>query len=205
MLPAKMLEVCRRRGIDRIAITDHNTIDGALEVQSLAPERVIVGEEIMTDRGELLGYFLHERIPPGLSPQETIQRLRDQGAVISVSHPFDTIRAGSWAEADLWQILPLVDAIETFNARTWSRSANAQAEALADEAGIPGTAGSDAHTYIELGRAVMRFPEFSGAEEMRTALRSAEVAARRSSPLVHLLSRYATWRKRAGWKPAEVQ
>ena len=118
MLPAKLLAVCQARGIDRVAITDHNTIEGALEARRLAPQRVIVGEEIMTDRGELLGYFLHERIPPGLSAQETIQRLRDQGAVISVSHPFDSVRAGSWSESDLRQILPLVDAIEVFNART---------------------------------------------------------------------------------------
>ena len=202
MLPAKMLEVCRRRGIDRIAITDHNTIDGALEAHSLAPDRVIIGEEIMTDHGELLGYYLREQIPAGLSPQETIQRLRDQGAVISVSHPFDTIRAGSWAEADLWQILPLVDAIETFNARTWSRSANAQAEALADEAGIPGTAGSDAHAYLELGRAVMRLPDFESPAEMRVSLPKAEIDASRSSRLVHLLSRYASLRKRLGWRRA---
>lgn len=196
MLPARMLEICRRRKIDRIAITDHNTIDGALEAHSLAPDRVIVGEEIMTDRGELLGYFLRETIPPGLSPQETIERLRDQGAVISVSHPFDSVRKGSWDEADLREILLSVDAIETFNARVWSRGANERAQALADEVGIPGTVGSDAHAYLELGRAYMRMVEFDGPTEMRSSLRTAEVAARRSSPLVHFLSRYASLRKR---------
>jgi predicted metal-dependent phosphoesterase TrpH len=198
MLPARMLEICRRKGLDRIAITDHNTIDGALEAQSLAPERVIVGEEIMTERGELLGYFLNETIPPGLSPQETIERLRDQGAVISVSHPFDSVRKGSWEEPDLREILPFVDAIETFNARVWSRGANERAQALADEIGIPGTVGSDAHAYLELGRAYLRMTEFEGPAEMRAALHTAEVAARRSSPLVHFLSRYASLRKRWG-------
>jgi len=198
MLPARILEVCRRRGIDRVAITDHNTIDGALEAQELSPERVIVGEEIMTDRGELLGYFLSELIPAGLSPQETIERLRDQGAVISVAHPFDSARKGSWAEAELRRILPLVDAIETFNARTWTKGANDRAKALADEVGITGTAGSDAHAYLEVGRAFMRMPEFEGPSEMQSSLRSAEIAARRSSPLVHFLSRYASLRKRLG-------
>jgi predicted metal-dependent phosphoesterase TrpH len=198
MLPARLLKTCRRRGIDRVAITDHNTIEGALEAQELAPEQVIVGEEIMTDRGELLGYFLSEQIPAGLSPQETIKRLRDQGAVISVSHPFDSVRKGSWAEDDLRQILPLVDAIETFNARTWTKGANDRARALADEVGIPGTVGSDAHAYLELGRAFMRMSDFEGAAEMRAALPSAEIAARRSSPLVHFLSRYASLRKRLG-------
>jgi predicted metal-dependent phosphoesterase TrpH len=198
MLPARLLEVCRRRKIDRVAVTDHNTIDGALEAQELAPDRVIVGEEIMTDRGELLGYFLSETIPAGLSPQETIERLRDQGAVISVSHPFDSVRKGSWAEADLRQILPLVDAIEVFNARSCSRGANDRAQALAEEVGIVGTAGSDAHAPIEVGRAYMHMPDFDGPVEMLSALRSAEIAARRSSPLVHFLSRYASLRKRFG-------
>src|SRR3989304_1560198 len=99
MLPARVLERCRRRRVDRVAITDHNPIDGALEAHSLAPDRVVIGEEIMPDHGELLGYYLREQIPAGLSPQETIDRLRGQGAVISVSHPFDSVRKGSWAEA----------------------------------------------------------------------------------------------------------
>lgn len=198
MLPGRILDVCRRRGIERLAITDHNTIEGALEARSLAPDRVIIGEEIMTDRGELLGYFLSEAIPAGLSPQETIERLRAQGAVISVSHPFDSVRKGSWQEAELRRILPSVDAIETFNARAWTRGANDRAQALADEVGIAGTVGSDAHAYLEIGRAFMRMPEFSGPAEMRSALQMAEIAARRSSPLVHFLSRYASLRKRLG-------
>jgi predicted metal-dependent phosphoesterase TrpH len=202
MLPDRLLKTCRRRGIDRIAITDHNTIEGALEAQQLDAERVIVGEEIMTDRGELLGYYVSEMIPAGLSPKETIERLRDQGAVISVSHPFDSVRKGSWAEDDLRQILPSVDAIETFNARSWTRGANDRAQALADEVGITGTAGSDAHAYLEIGRALMRMPEFEGPAEMKAALLSAEIAARRSSPLVHFLSRYASLQKRLGKRRA---
>jgi len=201
MLPAKLLEVCRARGIDRVAITDHNTIEGALEAHDLAPERVIVGEEIMTTQGEILGYFVHEQVPPGLSPQAAIERLRMQGALISVSHPYDSVRAGSWFEPDLLQILPLVDAIEVFNARTWSASANQRAQALATEAGTRGTAGSDAHAYLEVGRAVMHLPDFDGPGGMLASLLSAQVDGHRSSPLVHLLSRYASWRKRAGWKP----
>src|SRR5690349_11787320 len=84
-----MIETCRKRGIDRIAITDHNTAEGALALAKLAPDLIIPGEEIMTPQGEILAFFVRETIPPGLSPVETIQRLRDQGAVISVSHPYD--------------------------------------------------------------------------------------------------------------------
>jgi len=192
MEPRRLLEACRRRGVDRIAITDHNTITGALEAAALDPERVIVGEEIQTTRGEILAYYLQEEVPPGLAPEETIARLRHQGAVISVSHPFDGLRAGAWGEADLQEIVPLVDAVEVFNARVWSDRANREAAAFALQAGVPGTAGSDAHAYLEIGRAGLRLPRFDDADGLRMALREAEVVGRRSTYLVHLLSRSAS-------------
>ena len=90
--PEKILAACRRKGIDRIVITDHNTTCGALAAQALDPQRVIIGEEIMTTQGELLAAFIQEEIPPGLTPMQTIERLKEQGAFISVSHPFDHYR-----------------------------------------------------------------------------------------------------------------
>jgi len=87
-----------------VAITDHNQIEGALRAKSLAPELVIVGEEIETTQGELIGYFMTEWVPAGLDSMETIKRLRAQGAVISVPHPFDTVRSQHWTEADLLAI-----------------------------------------------------------------------------------------------------
>jgi predicted metal-dependent phosphoesterase TrpH len=197
--PARLLEICRSKGIDRIAITDHNTITGALEAAMLDPERVIVSEEIMTTQGELLAYFVREEVPPGLTPHEALARLRQQGTFVSVAHPFDVLRAGGWAEADLRAILPLVDALEVFNARTWGQKANRQAAALASEAGLLGTAGSDAHTYGEVGRTLVQLPPFSDAPGLRQALMRSAITARGSSPLVHLLSRYAALRKRLGW------
>src|SRR5271157_202978 len=105
MPPQKLVDTCQRKGIDRVIVTDHNAIAGARVAQALAPERVIVGEEIMTTRGEILAAFVTEEIPAGLSPQETIQRLRDQNAFISVSHPFDEFRSGGWEELDLMEII----------------------------------------------------------------------------------------------------
>jgi predicted metal-dependent phosphoesterase TrpH len=195
MLPARLLEVGSQRGIDRIAITDHNEFDGALKCAQIAPERVIVGEE----EGELLAYFLEERVPPNLSPEETITRLRDQGAVISVAHPYDSIRGGSWSESYLERILPLVDAIEVFNARTWSSGPNEKAARAAQKYNLLRTAGSDAHAYSEVGRTLLRLPDFDDAESFRIALASAEIIQKRSSPLVHFFSRYATLRKSLGW------
>jgi len=203
LTPKRLLEVCRRKGIDRVAVTDHNSIRGALEAQALDPARVIVGEEIMTAEGEILAYFVKEEIPPGITPESTIENLRSQGAFISVSHPFDGTRPGSWQEARLRRILPLLDALEVFNARTWSQAPNRRAMELASEAGLLGTAGSDAHAPVELGQTVMVMPDFADAAGMRRALANSEIRARASTPLVHLLSRYASVCKKLGWQARE--
>lgn len=203
MLPSTLLDLCGQRGIDRIAITDHNEIDGAMNCAQMDPLRVIPGEEIMTTEGELLAYYVKERVPPHMSPEETISRLRDQGAVVSVPHPYDSLRGGSWNEASLERILPLVDAIEVFNARTWSSGPNDRAASAAQRFDLLTTAGSDAHAYFEVGRTVLRMPPFADAESFRIALSSAEIIRRRSSPTVHFFSRYATFRKSLGWKSPE--
>src|SRR3990172_2332439 len=96
--PERLLDTCRRKGIDRVAITDHNTTLGGLDAQHLDPGRAIVGEEIMTQGGELLAYFVSQEVPPGLPPLEAIHRLREQGAFISVSHPCDQLRNGHLEE-----------------------------------------------------------------------------------------------------------
>lgn len=190
--------LCQRRGIDRIAITDHNTADGALAMQRLAPDLVIVGEEIMTDRGEILGYFMQESIPAGLTPDETIRRLRDQGAVISVSHPFDRLRKGAWHEEDLLKIIDKVDAIEVFNARCMFAEDNVKAQAFAQKHNLTGTVGSDAHSRIEYGRAMVRMQPFEGASDFLLSLRAAQHINRYSSWFVHLNSKTAKWSKKLG-------
>lgn len=193
--PADIVRVCRRRGIDRIAITDHNVIGGALEAQALAPELVIIGEEIMTTQGELLAYFVKEHIPPRLDPFETIRRLRAQGAAISVSHPFDRYRGGAWKEQELRGIVSLVDAIEVFNARCVHAEDNARALAFARELGLAGSVGSDAHTLRELGRARLMAPRADTAADLVAAFKAGQVATRLSSPAIHLASRGAKlWR-----------
>lgn len=194
-----ILRLCERRNIDRIAITDHNTAEGALALQRLAPERIIAGEEIMTSEGELLAYFVRESVPPGLTPEETIRRLRDQGAVISVSHPFDRLRKGAWQEADLRRIMDKVDAIEVFNARCMFAGDNAKAMAFAREHHLLGTAGSDAHTRVEYGRALTQMRPFANdPEDFLDALRTATYVERLSGYYVHLGSKAAKWAKKLG-------
>ncbi len=194
--PEDLLAACHHKGIDRIIVTDHNTILGAQAAQELDPTRVIVGEEIMTLGGELLAFFVREHVPPGLPPEETIARLREQGAFISVAHPFDDFRKGHWALPDLLLILPLVDAIETFNARCMRPQANQQAQAFAQEYHLLGTVGSDAHTTGELGKAHLLMPDFRDATSFKQALAQAQERVSLSLPWIHFTSRYAVWMKK---------
>jgi predicted metal-dependent phosphoesterase TrpH len=203
MLPQQILDACERRGIDRVAITDHNSLAGALETHALDPERVIIGEEILTTEGEILGYFMKDEIPEGLPPMEVVEQLRDQGAVISISHPFDLTRGCRWSMETLKTLSAHIDALEVFNARCWNDQPNRQAAKLAGELNLHATAGSDAHAPIEIGRAYLHMPSFIDAESFRQSLPTASVLGRRSHPSVHLLSRYAVWRKAIGWNPPQ--
>ena len=205
MLPGRLIRVARQRGLQRLAVTDHNALDGALRAAELDPELIVPGEEIMTTGGELLAYYVRELVPPRLSPEKTIEILRQQGAVVSVAHPFDALRAGHWDEEELREILPLVDAIEVFNARVAAPAQNRRAAELAAAAAKPGLAGSDAHAYLEVGRATTLLPAFHDAASLRSALATCEVRGRLSPYWVHLLSRYAKWRKLSGWRmPADA-
>ncbi len=194
--PKQLLAAARRKKLDRVVVTDHNSMQGALAAHALDPERFIVGEEIMTTKGELLGAFMNEEIPRGLSPKEAIQRLRGQGAFISVAHPFDSWRNGAWKLEDLLEITPLVDAIEIFNARCTARDDNQRAAEFARQRNIPGTAGSDAHAAFELGAARLVLPEFRNSDELRIAIQEGVVKGRMSPFWVHFASFYARWRKR---------
>ena len=190
--PADLVETCRRKGIDRVVVTDHNTIAGARAAQALDPERVIVGEEIMTTRGEILAAFVTEEIPKGLTPQETLRRLKDQGAFISVSHPFDKLRKGGWREDDLLEILPQVDAIEVYNSRCMNPRFNQEARQFAEKHNIAGTVGSDAHVTFELGRSILLLEPFQDPDDLRRIIRSGTPKVRWSSPWIHFTSRYAS-------------
>jgi predicted metal-dependent phosphoesterase TrpH len=199
--PENLIKRARLGELDKLAITDHNTIAGALAAQAIDPDFIIVGEEIKTTQGELLGYFLTREIPRGLSPQETIARLRDQGAVISVSHPFDRLRTGAWKLDDLLPIVPLVDALEGFNARCLFGEDNRLAAQFAAESFLLQTAGSDCHEGGEVARAGVEMPPFRDALTFLDALREARPFGELSPWWVHLASSYAKWkRKAARWR-----
>jgi hypothetical protein len=139
---------------------------------------------------------VREEITKGLTPQETIRPLKDQGAFISVSHPFDTMRKGGWKEPDLLEILPDVDAIEVYNSRCMNPRFNREARQFAEKHNIAGTVGSDAHVTFELGRSLMSLEPFEGPEELRKIIRTGMPNVRWSLPWVHFTSRYASLYKK---------
>lgn len=187
---ADVVATARARKLDRIAITDHNEIDGALRARDMAPDLVIVGEEVKTAEGvDLSGLFLNERIPPGTPALETAQAIRGQGGLVYVPHPFAGGK-GTGPEV-LETIAPYVDAVEIFNARLHRETLNRRAREWAEERGLPGGAGSDAHTLREIGRGVIEVPEFSDRHGFLAALRQGRVVGRSSSYLVHLASTLA--------------
>lgn len=194
--PADLIAMARRKGIDRVIVTDHNSIAGAREAYGIDPELVIVGEEIMTTKGEILAAFVKEEVPPDLTPLETINILKEQGAFISVSHPFDELRKGGWMEHDLLEILPLVDAIEVYNSRCMLPRFNRRAELFAQKYNIAGTVGSDAHAAFEVGRSLLLLDQFTGPDEMRKVIRRGIPKVKWSPPWFHLTSRYASMIKK---------
>lgn len=189
--PQRLVERCLRVGLSCIAVTDHNTIRGALEVARLAPFPVIVGEEVKTADGDLIGLFLREEVPRGLSAVQTARRIHEQGGLVSVPHPYDTVRRSVLTPEGLEAVLPDADMVEGFNARNTFASANRRAREAAARHGTPTVAVSDAHHPLELGRTYTEMPDFDGtAEGFRRALAGARLVGRPASPLVHLVSTY---------------
>jgi predicted metal-dependent phosphoesterase TrpH len=190
--PVDLIVAARCKGIDRMVVTDHNSIAGALEAQAIDPELIIIGEEVMTTKGEILAAFVQEEIPAYLTPQETIRLLKEQGAFISVSHPFDELRKGGWKENDLLEIMPFVDAIEIYNSRCMLPRFNRRAELFAREHNIAGTVGSDAHAAFEVGRSLLLLDQFTGPEGLRQVIRKGIPRVKWSPFWFHLFSRYAS-------------
>jgi predicted metal-dependent phosphoesterase TrpH len=191
----RIVERCLKLGINCIAVADHNTIAGALKLQEIAPFKVIVAEEVLTPVGEIMGLFLSEEVPKGLFPQEAISRIRSQGGLVSIPHPFG--RSLPWNTNILtsMEVLSQVDIIETFNSRTPFAHNIARAGKLAKEQGKAASAGSDAHTLGEIGRAYVEMPEFDGPDDFLNSLAQGKIFGQKSSYLAHFASTWARIRK----------
>ncbi len=191
----KIINRCLEIGINCIAIADHGTAEGALKMQNLAPFKVIVAEEILTPYGEIMGMFLKETIPSGLSVEQAISQIKAQGGLVCIPHPFDTFRGLRLDSRGLEALVDQIDAIEVFNARGPFLKPSTKAEIFAQKYDIPGTVGSDAHTIGEIGNAYIEMPEFNGRDDFLQALRTGKVVGHRTNPLIHFVT---AWEKLKG-------
>ncbi len=191
----QVIERCLKTGINCIAIADHGTAEGALKVQSLAPFPVIVAEEILTPAGEIMGMFLKETIPSRLSLEETISRIRTQGGLVCIPHPFDNLSRSALGIRMLEELAEEIDIMEVFNARSPFPGASTKALTFAHKHDIPKSAGSDAHTAGEIGNAYVEMPEFNGKDDFLQALDKGKIFGRRTNPLVHFTSAWHRLRK----------
>ncbi len=193
--------VCHARdlGLDKVVVTDHNTIRGALAAKEIDPELIIVGEEVLTTAGEFIAFFVREEVPKGLPPEEALARLRDQGAVVAISHPLDTMRGSAMGRENTLRFIDRIDALEVFNARNHQAWMNEEAERLAREHNLGRFGGSDAHSLWELGRVVTLLPPFHDADSLRASLREATYVGMTSPVWVHGTSTLSKLVKRM-WK-----
>jgi predicted metal-dependent phosphoesterase TrpH len=177
LTPAALMAAARRAELDCVAITDHNTIDGALEARCAGTLRVIVGEEVSSADGHLIGLFLERPIPPGLSGEETIAEIHAQGGVVLAPHPFVTLCQNS-LQADIWHLAGQLDAVEIFNAQNPLPADDARAAEFARQTGLPAYVGMDAHLRW-LPEAYQIMPDFTDSQSFVRSLREAELLASR--------------------------
>jgi predicted metal-dependent phosphoesterase TrpH len=198
----RFIRVALERGLTHVAVTNHNNVEGAIavrdKVRELGLEReltVILGEEVSTADGEVVGLFLQRTIPRGLTADETADAIHAQGGLVSIPHPYDPFRASHIREEPLLALLEAgkVDMIEIFNSRVTFQRHNQDAAELAARYGVPGIAASDSHSAFEIAMSFNALPAFSTADELLAALPSNEWQGSRSTVLIHLTTRWAVW------------
>jgi predicted metal-dependent phosphoesterase TrpH len=177
----KIIQSCQKKNINCIALADHGSIEGALKIKDLAPFYIIVAEEVLTTEGEIMGMFLQEQVPSGLSMEESIRRIKSQGGLLCAQHPFDKFRSDALKAEVMEKIADQIDIVEVFNARNPLMKSSNQARIFADEHHLPCTAGSDAHAAYEIGNAYVELPEFKGPEDFLQALKQGKIYGHRTS------------------------
>ena len=195
--PEDVIARCLQIGINCIAVTDHGEISGALQAQESAPFPVIVGEEVLTPHGEVMGLFLQEKITSPIPLEEAVAQIKAQGGLVCIPHPFDPLRLSRLKDKARQAILSQVDMVEVYNARSILPIDSIRARRLIRNNGLLPSAGSDAHTQGEIGNAYIEIPEFDDRDSFLRALTQGKVHGRRTSPLVHIASTRASRRKRS--------
>ncbi len=206
----KFIRIAIERGLTHVAVTNHNNVEGAVAVREkvaalgLADQlTVILGEEVSTADGEVVGLFLTKTIPRGLSAKETADEIHRQGGLVSIPHPFDPFRGSHIKEGPLRNLAELgkIDMIEVFNCRVSLQRHNQEAAEFAHRYGIPGVAASDSHSSFEIAMAYNALPSFDTAEDLKAVLPRNDWHASRSSVFIHATTRWAVWKNAFdGWR-----
>jgi len=168
------------RSLDRIAVMDHNEIEGALHLAEMTPLPIIAGKQIASQDSEIAGLFLHEWIPPGLAMEETVVRIKEQEGLVYVPHPLARDVPTAMGRPNLESIIDQVDILEAFNARILCQADNLAARELARQRNIPMGAGSDAHFAREIGRAGVELHEFMTPQGLLSSLGPGHIFGRRT-------------------------
>jgi hypothetical protein len=177
---ADFAELARKAQLGAVCITDHDTIEGGLRLREMDTGlQVIVGEEITTADGELVGLYLEKKVAPGLTAEHTIDLIHEQGGLAYVPHPFSQNRRRHLRRSILERVAPKLDIVEVFNAREAASSSNLRALEFARQHSIPGGVGSDSHRRIEIGRAYVDVAPFVTPQELLVALREGKVTGSR--------------------------
>jgi predicted metal-dependent phosphoesterase TrpH len=201
--PRAVVRAAASRGLTHLAITDHDRIDGALAAREMAtrealPLTVLVGQEIRTRQGDLIGVFLERPIRSGLDAVEAIEDIRAQGGLVGIPHPFDRFRSSLLGTGEVDELAPLVDWVETHNARIMVGNGNQRAAEWALERELPGVAVSDAHSVLEIGVAYVALDgDPSTADGLRAALATAELVTGRATVFIRAVTPIAKLVQRA--------
>ena len=199
----RFIQKAIERGLTHVAITNHNNVEGAVAVRDKVAElgladqlTVILGEEVSTADGEVVGVFLTKTIPRGLSANETADEIHRQGGLVSIPHPFDPFRGSHIKEGPLRNLAEMgkIDMVEIFNCRVTLQRHNVEAAEFAARYGIPGIAASDSHSSFEVAMAFNALPSFETADELKAGLAENEWHASRSSVFIHATTRWAVWK-----------
>jgi predicted metal-dependent phosphoesterase TrpH len=198
----KFIRVALDRGLTHVAVTNHNNVEGAIAVRDRVAAlgvddrlTVILGEEVSTSDGEVVGLFLQRTIPRGLTADETADEIHAQGGLVSIPHPFDPFRPSHIRRLPLEKLARAgkIDMLEVFNSRVTLSRHNEQAAEFAARHGIPGIACSDSHSAFEVAMSFNLLPAFGTADELREGLGENEWHGSRSTVLIHLTTRWAVW------------
>jgi predicted metal-dependent phosphoesterase TrpH len=190
--PEQVAARCRQLGLAPVFLTDHDSIEGALSLQSSEP--VIVGEEVLTTGGELIGLFMKERVPADLAPKDAANRIKDQGGLIYLEHPYDRTRRHLGEDA-IENLAELIDIVEVFNGRSDEKANRRAADLCATLGAAPG-AGSDAHTIREIGSVYVEMEDFDAAPDFLAKLRAGKIVVGRNKLLLSAQAKFGSKMRR---------